>query len=65
MPKKSNYEMVLDAEINKREHKLNLIRNEKIKLDAELETLNKSKELFIQAKKREKITNGKSKLEGK
>lgn len=60
MPKKSIFETKIEQEINKREVRLNSLLNEKVKLITELETLKKSREIFTQSRKRQKI-NGEPK----
>lgn len=60
MGKKSIFETKIEQEINKREVRLNSLLNEKVKLITELETLKKSREIFIQSRKRQKI-NGENK----
>lgn len=57
MSKKSNFELSLDKEITKIENRLNNILNEKMKLEVELGTLKKSRELFIQSK-RKRVAKG-------
>lgn len=54
-PKKAHFEIVIDQELNKKEARLSSLITEKIKLVAEIEMLRKSRELFTQSRKRQKV----------